>query len=187
MPSRATLIVVGDVDPAWLEQGISRGVRQAGRRAASIEAPPPDRIDADRPSAFRLLVTPSGSTWVTVAAVAPRGGGDAVAPRDSGFLQSLGADMLAARVLGHRGGDRPFMDAEAAVEDYYRTARIARFSVRAIDGDWRLALEVAEQELALRAAERLQPGRARHHAGTRGRTAGGLCRTRDQRGPSPTG
>ena len=55
----------------------------------------------------------------------PLGGGDGAAPRDQGFLQSLGADMLAARVTGHRGGDRPFMDADAAVEDYYRTARIA--------------------------------------------------------------
>jgi hypothetical protein len=55
--------------------------------------------------------------------------------------------MLAARVTGHRGGDRPFMDADAAAEDYYRTARIARFAVRALDNDWQMALGVAAHEL----------------------------------------
>jgi zinc protease len=145
-PGRATLIVVGDVDPAWLEERIS-GAFGSWAARPPLDGPPPDRIDATRPTAFRVLTTPGGSTWATIASVGPSGGGDATAPRNSGFLQSLGADMLAARVLGHRGGDRPFMDAEAAVEDYYRTAQIARFSVRAFDGDWRMALGVAEQEL----------------------------------------
>ncbi|HST36114.1 MAG TPA: insulinase family protein [Allosphingosinicella sp.] len=145
-PRRTTLIVVGDVDPAWLETRIAAEFDHWPVRASLTDSPP-GPIDRARPSAFRALTTPGGSTWATVASVAPLGGGDASAPRDQGFLQSLGADMLAARVLGHRGGDRPFMDAEAAVETYYRTARISRFSVRAFDGDWRMALGVAEQEL----------------------------------------
>jgi zinc protease len=146
-PGRATLIVVGDADPAWIEARIA--ARFADWRARDpAPDPPPGRIDPARPTAFRFLHTPFGPTWATIASVTPLGqAGDAAAPRDRGFLEALGADMLAARVLGHRGGDRPFMDAEAAVEDYYRTARVARFAVRAIDGDWRLALEVAEQEL----------------------------------------
>lgn len=145
-PGRATLIVVGDVDAASLEPRIAAAFGGWAARPP-LPAPAPDRIDAGRATAFRVIVTPRGSTWATVASVAPRDGGDATAPRNLGFLQSLGADMLAARVLGHRGGDRPFMDAEAEVGDYYRTARIARFSVRAFDGDWRMALGVAEQEL----------------------------------------
>jgi len=145
-PGRATLIAVGDVDSAWLEARIAAAFSGWASRPP-LPAPPPDRIDAGRATAFRLLAAPGGSTWVTIATVAPRDGGDATAPRNAGFLQSLGADMLAARVTGHRGDDRPFMDAEAAVGDYYRTARIARFSVRAFDGDWRMALGVAEREL----------------------------------------
>jgi zinc protease len=143
-PGRATLIVVGDVDPEWIEQRIAAAFADWPARAP-LPAPPPDRIEAARPTAFRLFT--GGSTWATIASVAARGERDSAAPRDVGFLQSLGADMLAARVTGHRGGDRPFMDAEAAVGDYYRTARIARFSVRAFDGDWRMALGVAEREL----------------------------------------
>ncbi len=144
-PGRATLIVVGDVDPVWLEAQIGTrfGDWPAGMSATDL---PPERIEPTGETSFRLLVAPVGPTWATVAVAGPRGG-DAAAPRDQGFLQSLGADMLAARVTGRRGGDRPFMDADAAVEDYYRTARIARFAVRALDNDWRLALRVAEQEL----------------------------------------
>jgi zinc protease len=155
-PGRATLIVVGEVDPAWLEGQI--GARFGDWRAAASEADniavtgsrigtADDRLEVGMGTSFRLLVAPVGPTWATVASVTPLGGGDGAAPRDQGFLQSLGADMLAARVTGHRGGDRPFMDADAAVEDYYRTARIARFAVRALDNDWRMALQVAGHEL----------------------------------------
>jgi len=154
-PERATLIVVGAVDPAWLEgqiaarfggwrarAGAADEVAVTGSRIGAV-----DGLELATGISFRVLAAPVGPTWATIAAVSPLGGGDAAAPRDQGFLQSLAADMLAARVLGHRGGDRPFMDADAAVEDYYRTARIARFAVRALDNDWRMALGVAEREL----------------------------------------
>ncbi len=145
-PERTILIVVGDADPAWLE---ARIVAHFGgwRARDAVADPPPGRIDPARATAFRLFRAPSVSTWVTIASVTVLARGDGAAPRDRGFLEALGADMLAARILGYRGDDRPFMDAEAAVEDYYRTARIARFDVRAIDHDWRTALEAAEQEL----------------------------------------
>jgi zinc protease len=148
-PERTTLIVVGEVDPAWLEGQIAARFGDWRSRVpeADLAAESPDRIEAAPDTQFRILVAPVGPTWATIASVTPLGGGDAAAPRDQGFLQALGADMLAARVTGHRGGDRPFMDADAAVEDYYRTARIARFAVRAFDNDWRMALGVAEQEL----------------------------------------
>ena len=144
-PERATLIVVGDVEPAWLEAQIAERFGD-WRARGPVADPPAERIAPSEGTQFRILAAPVGPTWATVAVTGPREG-DAAAPRDQGFLQSLGADMLAARVTGHRGGDRPFMDADAAVGDYYRTARIARFAVRALDNDWRMALAVAGQEL----------------------------------------
>lgn len=155
-PARATLILVGDVDPAWLEAQIAVRFGDWRARAGTADEiavtgsridAADDRLELGTGTSFRILVAPVGPTWATVAAVTPLGAGDAAAPRDQGFLQSLGADMLAARVTGHRGGDRPFMDADAAVEDYYRTARIARFAVRALDNDWQMALGVAAHEL----------------------------------------
>lgn len=146
-PERATLIVVGDTDPAWIERRLAAHFGD-WRARNPLPYPPPERIDPARPTAFRLFHAPSAPTWVTIAAVTPLDAKrDSAAPRDQGFLEALGADMLAARILGYRGADRPFMDAEAQVQDYYRTARIARLSVHSIDRDWRMALEVAEQEL----------------------------------------
>ncbi|HYJ52364.1 MAG TPA: insulinase family protein [Allosphingosinicella sp.] len=145
-PGRTTLIVVGAVDPSAIEATISATFSDWPARQAP-PSPPPDRIDPERPTAFRAFTAPGSAAWATIASISPRAAADATAPRDLGFLQSLAADMLAARVTGHRGDDRPFMDAEAVVGDYYRTARIARFSIHAFDGDWRTALAVAEQEL----------------------------------------
>lgn len=155
-PDRATLIIVGAVDPAWLEAQIGARFGDWQSRASAADeiavtgsrASTDDRLEVGMGTSFRILVAPVGPTWATIASVTPlTGAADSAAPRDQDFLQSLGADMLAARVTGHRGGDRPFMDADAAVEDYYRTARIARFAVRALDNDWHMALTVAEQEL----------------------------------------
>ena len=145
-PGRTTLIIVGAVDPAAIEAAIAEAFADWPAREP-LPVPASDRIDPARPTMFRAFATPYSATWATIAAVAPRDGPDATGQRDLGHLQSLGADMLAARITGHRGGDRDFMDGEAMVGDYYRTARIARLSVRAFDGDWRSALAVAEREL----------------------------------------
>jgi len=146
-PGRTILIVVGDADPAWIERRILAHFGD-WRGGDSVAGPPPAPIDPARPTAFRLFHAPSVPTWATIASVSPLDRQrDSAAQRDRSFLESLGADMLAGRVLGYRGGDRPFMDAEAQVQDYYRTARIARFAVRSIDRDWLMALEVVEQEL----------------------------------------
>jgi zinc protease len=147
-PGRTILIVVGDADPAWIEARII--ARFADWRAgdAAAPAPPAARIDPARASALRLFHAPGMPTWITIASITPLDGRrDSVAQRDRDHLQSLGADMLAGRILGYRGEDRPFMDAEALVQDHYATARIASLAVRSIDRDWRAALEVAEQEL----------------------------------------
>lgn len=146
-PGRTILILVGDADPAWIER---RLLAHFGdwRGRDPVADPPPAPIDPARATAFRLFHAPSAPTWVTIASVTPLDARrDGAAPRDQGFLQSLGADMLEARILGYRGADRPFMDAQAQVQDYYRTARIARFDVRSIERDWQMALESAEQEL----------------------------------------
>ena len=183
-PGRATLIVVGDVDPGWIEAQIAERFGGWQARRPAID-PHPDRIGSTDGIQFRLLVAPVGPTWATIAVAGPRGG-DASAPRDQGFLQSLGADMLAARVTGRRGGDRPFMDADAAVEDYYRTARIARFAVRALDNDWRMRCASPSRNCAARSnrASRPTSWRSRWSARRSGSPRSGRRRPA---APSPTG
>jgi zinc protease len=146
VPARAVLVVVGDVDPAWVERRIEA---QFGdwRAGAATPSRPPDRVDPARPTAFRHFRARGAPTSVTIAAITPREAGDSAARRDRAFLQSIAADMLEARITGYRGGDRAFMDAAARVQEYYRTARIAELVVTPFDGDWRAALETGEREL----------------------------------------
>jgi len=146
VPARTILIVVGDADPAWIEARIAA---QFGDWRALGPAQPsaPEPIDPARATAFRYLRLRGETTMVTIASVMPRDNVDTAALRDRSFLQSIAADMLEARILGYRGGDRAFMHAISHVQDYYRTARVARLIVGPYDGDWRAALETAEQEL----------------------------------------
>lgn len=145
-PARTILIVVGDADPAWIERRIAAqfGDWRARRPA---EPPQPERIDPARPTAFRYFHVPREMTMVTIASVMPPDTQDTAALRDRSFLQSIAADMLEARILGYRGNDRPFMHAVSHIQDYYRTARVARLTVSPYDGDWQAALETGEREL----------------------------------------
>ena len=146
-PERTALILVGDADPEWIEARI-RAHFADWRARDPVADPPPDRIDPARATAMRIFHGPRLSTWATIASITPRDeGGDSAARRNRDFLQSLAADMLAARITGYRGDDRPFMEAEALVQDYYATSRIASLRVRSIDRDWQAAVEVAEQTL----------------------------------------
>ena len=194
-PERTTLIVVGDVDPAWLRGRSRRGSATGGprqRREDVAVTPQPDSARR-RPAGTGTgtqLPHPRRAGRADLGdgrPVTPLGGGDAAAPRDQGFLQSLGADMLAARVTGHRGGDRPFMDADAAVEDYYRTARIARFAVRALDNDWRMAVGVAEQELRCALRNGFTPDELAIELEREGERLARVSRRRRPAARSPTG
>jgi zinc protease len=147
VPARTILIVVGDADPAWIERRIAAQFGDWRARGPAEPPPPPDRIDPARPTAFRTLHLRGEMTMVTIASVMPPDTVDTAALRDRSFLQSIAADMLEARILGYRGNDRAFMQAAAQVQDYYRTARVARLTVGPYDGDWQAALETAEREL----------------------------------------
>lgn len=147
VPAHTILIVVGDADPAWIERRIAAQFGDWRARGPDEPPPPPERIDPARPTAFRTLHLRREMTLVTIASVLPRDSGDTAALRDRSFLQSIAADMLEARILGYRGDDRPFMHAAALVQDYYRTARVARLTVGPFDGDWQAALETGEREL----------------------------------------
>ena len=147
VPARATLVAVGDFDPAVMEAEIvARFSDWRGAAAQAYSEPPPVR-ERDGP-ATRLFVDPAASTAVTIAAVEPLGGADASRRRDSHFLEHLGSEMLNRRLSRIAGQpDPPFLSANSAIYDHFSAARLARIELAARDRDWRRALRTGAIEL----------------------------------------
>ncbi|HEV2080010.1 MAG TPA: pitrilysin family protein [Allosphingosinicella sp.] len=148
-PRRATLVVVGDFDPAAVEAEIQ--ARFSDWRTG--EHPEPKRrvpfLRSDRGTQAHLFVDPAAPTIVTITTVSPlASSGDASTGRDSYFLEHLGSEMLNRRLarIASRP-DAPFSSADSAVYDHFATARLARIEVSAKERDWRSALRGGATEL----------------------------------------
>jgi zinc protease len=148
-PSRATLVFVGDFDPAAVEAEIAARFGDWAARSGTAPEPPPPSVAPSRTSETRLFVDPAAPTAVTIAVAKPLGSAaDAARPRDSAFLQHLAAEMLNRRLARVAAGSAPFASANLAVYDHFRTVRLARLEVAAKERDWRGALVAGARELA---------------------------------------
>jgi zinc protease len=146
MPSNATLILVGDIEPAAVEAEIA--ARFADWQGSAEPAPPPVMASAARGIKARLFVDRRAATAITIATVEPLGEPDAVAPRDLRFLQHLAGEMLTRRLSGLAAGpDAPFSGGSSGVYDYLSTAKVAQVELAARDRDWRRALRAGAAEL----------------------------------------
>jgi zinc protease len=147
-PARATLIVVGDVDPADMEARIA--THFADWRAAPGEAArTAPAIDPDRPTALRVFAEPAAPTSVTIASVMPPDSApDSVARRNRQYLEYLASLVFNRRLEGlARAPDARFLAASSGIYDFRIAAKVAEIDVTAKDGDWRGALAAGEQEL----------------------------------------
>jgi zinc protease len=153
VPDRATLVVVGDFDPATAEAEIV--ARFSDWQGRAPPAQPPLAIQPGRGPETRLFVDRAAPTTVTIAAVKPLAeAADSTAPRDSQFLEHLGSEMLNRRLARFAAQpDAPFISAESAIYDHFSTARLARIEVVARDRDWRRALRGGAAELRRALAE----------------------------------
>lgn len=150
VPARATLVLVGDFDPAAAEAEIIARFSDWRALGEHPSRPGPAAIATGRGMQARLFADPAAPTTVTIAAVAPLAAtADSAAPRDSDFLQQLGIEMLNRRLAKIAAqADPPFGSASAAVYDHFSTARLARIEVEASGRDWRGALRRAGAELS---------------------------------------
>lgn len=147
-PARATLVLVGDIDPAAAEaEVVGHFSGWAARADAERSAPPvlPEIAGART----HVFVHDDVPTTVTFALVKPLGGPDTSASRMTAYLEHLGSELLNRRLATDAGGSTgPIASATAAVYDYFSTARLASLDLIARNGDWRGALAAGEQALA---------------------------------------
>lgn len=148
-PENATLVFVGDADPAEIEAKIKakfsdwKGVGPAG-------APlPRGKVDVARPAAYDTFVDPAVATTVNLTVMRPwEDPADTLTERRRELVQALGEGIFTRRLakLVNAPGS-PLLGASAGGGDWRDAALTSSITVAAKDGDWKEALDTAEQEI----------------------------------------
>ncbi|WP_413993545.1 M16 family metallopeptidase [Labrys okinawensis] len=146
-PDRATLMVVGDVDPDAIEAEIRQ--RFDDWKPAGPVKPEPDVGALKQQGPGTDVVTvPGASTRVQVAWTRPYdASADNFAKRRAQTIEDIGLSVLKRRVGAMaRRANAPFISAEVASQDLYDSARIALIAADSEPGKWQTALAAIDQE-----------------------------------------
>jgi zinc protease len=144
-PERATLIVVGDIDPAVLEARIKAkfggwvGIGPAGTDP-DLGKPP------TRSTETKLIVDPNMARSTMIAWVSPYQTPPAsLAEARQDILDSLALTIVNRRLQAEaNSAERPFQDALLSRRNLLRSAKITFLGISSDPAHWRVALETAE-------------------------------------------
>lgn len=147
-PERATLIIVGDIDPDELERRIARQFgdwKGEGPAASPAEQGSPQV----RGAAASVFVDPAIAagiriSWVRAADRQP----DGVAKRTRELDEHIAAAILNRRLEKLAQADKapPFVSASLGTSEFEQTAEVSSLSAVARLGDWRGALAALDRE-----------------------------------------
>jgi zinc protease len=146
-PENATLIAVGDFDPADMEAKIRaqfESWRGSGAAGAALPAP----VVAQRATETRVLVEPGGPSRVSLSWMKPIDS----RPDSRAKRQEKLVEVLALTILNRRleriaaSGTAPFIGAGASASEQAERARVVQLTTVTQPGKWREALTAVEQE-----------------------------------------
>ncbi|MEJ5975513.1 insulinase family protein [Novosphingobium sp. PS1R-30] len=147
VPEHATVIVIGDFDPAVVEKAIL--AKFGSWQAKPVEpAPQAGPVDVKAAGRTEVYVDPALSERIT----ASRHGGwidgpDTTAQRREGLLRQIGYAIVNRRLLRIvRQPDPPFRGAGFGTGDVFRDGRTTNLIVDTIDGKWRRGMIAAAVE-----------------------------------------
>ncbi len=148
-PEYATLVFVGDADPALIEQKIRatfgswKGVGKAGTPL------PRGRVDFGRPTQFDTFIDPAAATSITLVSFRPWSSpSDTLAERRDDLLRSLGIAMFNRRIERLTNAPGSVLLGGGMAEGKTDDAALdTSLSIAAKDGAWKEALQASEQEL----------------------------------------
>jgi zinc protease len=147
-PDRATLIVVGDVDPAAVEGRIK--ALFSDWRGEGPPTPEPDLGQvARRGLTVREVSLPGASTQSVIAWVKPYDGApDTESKEIRETIENLGMAVLNRRFARlAQGNDPPFLGAEASYENLFDSAKIAVVEATSPPSGWKSSLSAADHEV----------------------------------------
>ena len=146
-PADTTLVVIGDFDPALVEQTI---VARFGGWTGRGQTPRPDagKVDPAQQGDTDVFIDPALSERVTVS----RHGAwldepDTAANRRTALLREIGYGIVNRRLQRlARQVDPPFRGAGVGTSDVFKIGRTTNLIVDVVDGKWQRGLIAAEEE-----------------------------------------
>ncbi|MEO6359525.1 MAG: insulinase family protein [Sphingomicrobium sp.] len=148
-PGNATLIFVGDADPADIEARI-RKVFASWKNDGPTGVPlPRGAIDIKRPGAFDTFVDPAVATTLSYAVARPWiDPPDTVAERQRKLIEGIATGLINRRLqrLSNVPGS-PILGAGMGMQDHKDAGRMTMIQATAKDGAWKDALNMAEREV----------------------------------------
>ncbi|WP_267552333.1 pitrilysin family protein [Rhizobium rhizogenes] len=146
-PERATLIVVGDIDPAALEADIRN---RFGNWTAKTPAPADIDLGALEKHGERVgtVIVPGGATRVQIAWTRPYDASqDTVAKRRQQLVEGIGLAVLNRRIsLLAQQPNPPFVSAQAGSQDLLKSAHVTMIAADTDPDKWQTALNAIDQE-----------------------------------------
>ncbi len=148
-PERATLVFVGDIDPAAIEAKITAKFADWRGKKRHDGDPVVGSIDPARGFSIGTFIDPDVPTSAEFAVLKPFvQRADTVQKRKDDLIIGLANTILNRRLARiTRTADAPFAGASASTAQLLSTAEISEISVTAKDRDWKRAMAAGEQEL----------------------------------------
>ncbi|PDS37621.1 peptidase M16 [Rhizobium anhuiense] len=146
-PDRATLIVVGDIDPAAMETEIRQ--RFGDWKAVGPAPAKPDLGTlAAKGESAEVITVPGGMTSIQVAWTRPYDAApDTSARRRAELIEDLGLLVLKRRVSAIASkADAPFISAGVGSQDLLDSAHVVLVSANSEADKWQAALTAIDQE-----------------------------------------
>ncbi|MCV9961844.1 insulinase family protein [Pararhizobium sp. BT-229] len=146
-PDRATLMVVGDVDPAAMETEIRQ--RFGDWKAVG---PTPTKLDlgtlVTKGESAEVIVVPGGMTNIQIAWTRPYDAApDTFAKRRAELIEDLGFLVLKRRVSAIASkANAPFISADVGSQDLLKSAHAVLVAANSEPDKWQAALTAIDQE-----------------------------------------
>ena len=148
-PENATLVFVGDADPAAVEAKIRKTFSDWAGVGPAGPALPWGSVDLTRPQSFSTFVDPAVTTSVNYTITRPwKDPSDTLAERRHLLAQGLAIAMFNRRL--QRLVEEPsssLLGGGMGADEDRNAALLTSLSISAKDGDWKDALRTAEQEV----------------------------------------
>jgi len=158
-PERATLIVVGDFDPAAIETKVKELF--SDWRPVGPPTPAPDLgVVAKRGLTVREVQVPGASTQAIVAWVRPYDDSpDTETKEIRETIENLGLAVLNNRLNRlSQSPNPPFLSAGASFENLFDSAKIAVVEASSPPGGWKTSLSAIDREVRELVAYGVEPG-----------------------------